>query len=76
MARKNEKYTVNGFFQTMPEKEDKDAPTYWERIAPTLITAEEYFSTVQSQEDWLKGRFEDVARHIYGVEAVVTVTPK
>lgn len=73
MARKKETppFTVNGYFQVYQEREDKNAPTYWERIAPTVITADEYFATVESKREWLIKRIKNVAKYVYGVNVTI-----
>lgn len=53
--------------------ENKNAATYWERIQPTLMSADEYFNTVEPREKWLKRREEKALSALYGVPVEVSV---
>lgn len=74
MAKKqNAELRVQGWFQMPDREEDKNAKTYWDRIRPTLITAEEYFSTIESKEDWYKRHEEKALSNYYGVPITVEI---
>lgn len=55
------------YFRMPDREEDKTAKTYRERIAPTLITAEEYFATVEPRDEWYRRHEEKALSEFYGV---------
>lgn len=72
MAKKQDNALRGGNYFRMPDREeDKNAKTYWDRIKPTLITAEEYFSTVEPQEEWYRRHEEKALSEFYGVPITV-----
>ncbi len=74
MAQKqNNKISGECYFQMPGREEDKNAKTYWERIKPTLITAEEYFNTVESKEEWYRRHEEKALSEFYGVPVTVEI---
>lgn len=71
--KQNNKISGECYFQMPDREEDKNAKTYWDRIKPTLITAEEYFSTVESKEDWYRRHEEKALSNFYGVPITVEI---
>lgn len=74
MARKQNNEIRGGCYFQMPDREeDKNAKTYWDRIKPTLITAEEYFDTIESREEWYRRHEEKALSNHYGVPITVEI---
>ncbi len=73
MGRKKdeEPIIVRCFVQMYPEREDKNAKTYAERMAPTLMPIEEYFEKVKSKRQFCIDIHKRIAREVYGVEVEV-----
>lgn len=69
--RSDEPITVSCFVQMYPENEDKNAETYAERIAPTVIPIEEYFKRVKSRRQFFIDVHKRIAAEVYGVEVEV-----
>ncbi len=65
--------TVLAYFPRAGAEENKDADTYWDRIKPTLMTADEYFSTVEDKASWQKRHEEKALSEFFGVPVKVTV---
>ena len=65
--------TVIGYFPRIGTAEDQEALTYWDSIKPTLMSAEEYFSTVESKEDWQKRHEGKALSEHYGVPVKVEI---
>lgn len=72
MGKRNDEIRGEMYFQISDEV-DEAANTYWERIRPSLITAEEYFKTVESKEAWRKRCEERALSSYYGVPVEVTI---
>nr|DAW23822.1 MAG TPA: OUT domain-containing protein [Caudoviricetes sp.] len=74
MGKKAKSNELRGgaYFQ-ISDKIDENAATYRDRIAPSLITAEEYFATVEPQEEWQKRCEERALSGYYGVPVEVTI---
>lgn len=75
MARKAKDVEIRGgcYFRMPDREENKDAPTYWERILPTLMTAEEYFATIEPKEEWYRRHEEQSLSRRYGAPVKVTL---
>ena len=70
MRRKKdeEPIIVRCFVSMHPECEDKNAKTYTERIAPTLMPIEEYFKKVKSKRQFCIDIHKRIMRDVYGIE--------
>ncbi len=53
--------------------ENKNAPAYWDKIKPTLITADEYFAAVEPKEEWYRRHEEQSMSRRCGVQVKVTL---
>lgn len=67
--KKNQEIRGGGYFQTAEKAENNEKESYWDKIRGSLITAEEYFETVESREDWHR-RHEEEALSDYSGTAV------
>ena len=66
--------TVVAYFLRDGAGEKGDAPTYWERIKPTLMPAEGYFADVEPKAEWHKRHEEKALSDFYGAEIEVTTS--
>ena len=52
---------------------NNNAPAYWEKIKPALMTAEEYFAEVEPREEWQRRHEEKALSEFYGAEIKVSL---
>lgn len=64
------------YFQMPGGDEDKSAENYWDKIKPTLVTADEYFNSVELKTEWYKRHEEKVLSEFYGVPVTITIDSK
>ncbi|MCI8980597.1 MAG: hypothetical protein HFE51_09195 [Clostridia bacterium] len=69
----NSELRGGNYFRMPDREEDKDAETYWDRIKPTLITAEEYFATVEPKEEWYRRHEEHALSELHGVPIKINI---
>lgn len=67
------KITVLAFFPVPDAQENKAADTYWDRIKPTLMTADEYFGNVEDKSVWQKRHEENALSEFFGVPVQVSI---
>ena len=69
MGRKDEdSIGVRCFTQMYPEREDKNAETYAECMAPTMMSIEEYFEKVKSKRQFCIDVHKRIAKEVYGTD--------
>ena len=75
MARKANNTEIRGgcYFRMSDKDENKNAPAYWDKIKPTLITADEYFAAVEPKEEWYRRHEEQSMSRRCGVQVKVTL---
>ena len=66
--------TVIAYFPREGAGETGDASTYWERIEPKLMPAEDYFNDVEPRAEWHKRHEEKALTDFYGAEVEVAIS--